>query len=203
MNHLIPKYVLLKSLTTQIVPASYDPVNILDLLLHLKDVRFNTQKLVVENGYVDLNGTTNLSNITYKGKIKDNQVVLTVKKEVKKTLALWGLYRSLIANMIEGVEKGYEKQLELHGVGHKVVQTGKDLTLHLGFSHPVIIDAPDGISFEVQKSDITVSGISKELVGKIADIIRAVRPPEPYKGKGIRYKDEYVRRKAGKAGKVA
>ena len=131
-------------------------------------------------------------------KIKDNQVILSVKKETKNNFALWGLYRSLIANMIQGAEKGYEKQLELHGVGHKAIQKGKDITLNLGFSHPVIFEAPEEIGLKVEKNVITISGIDKQLVGQVAADIRSKKKPEPYKGKGIRYVGEQVRRKVGK-----
>lgn len=130
--------------------------------------------------------------------IKDNQIALSIKKEIKKNLALWGLYRSLVANMIFGVEKGYEKQLELQGVGHKATQTGKNITLNLGFSHPVIFEAPEGIELKVEKNIITISGIDKQLVGQVAADIRSKKKPEPYKGKGIRYVGEQVRRKVGK-----
>ncbi len=130
--------------------------------------------------------------------IRDNQIILSVKKETKKSLALWGLSRALIANMVLGVEKGYEKQLELHGVGHKATQTGKNITLNLGFSHPVVFEAPEGIELKVEKNVITISGIDKQLVGQIAADIRSKKKPEPYKGKGIRYVGEQVRRKVGK-----
>jgi large subunit ribosomal protein L6 len=133
-----------------------------------------------------------------KVEIKDKQVILSIKKETKKNSALWGLSRSLIANMIIGVEKGYEKQLELHGVGHKAIQKGKDITLNLGFSHPVIFEAPEGIELKVEKNVITISGIDKQLVGQAAADIRSKKKPEPYKGKGIRYVGEQVRRKVGK-----
>jgi len=130
--------------------------------------------------------------------VKDNNIILSVKKETKKSLALWGLSRALIANMVFGVEKGYEKQLELHGVGHKVVLKGKGLNLNLGFSHPVIFEAPEGIEFKVEKNVIIISGIDKQLVGQVAADIRSKKKPEPYKGKGIRYVGEQVRRKVGK-----
>jgi len=131
-------------------------------------------------------------------KVDDKQIILSVKKETKKSLALWGLSRALIANMVFGVEKGYEKQLELHGVGHKVVLKGKGLNLNLGFSHPVIFEAPEGIEFKVEKNVIIISGIDKQLVGQVAADIRSKKKPEPYKGKGIRYVGEQVRRKVGK-----
>ncbi len=113
--------------------------------------------------------------------------------------ALHGLTRSLIANMVEGVTDGFEKRLEIQGVGYRAALKGKKLELALGFSHPVAIDAPEGIEFEVpQPTEIIVKGIDKQLVGQVAADIRKRRPPEPYKGKGIRYRDEQVLRKVGK-----
>jgi large subunit ribosomal protein L6 len=127
--------------------------------------------------------------------------VLTVKRPTDRgpDRALHGLTRSLIANMVEGVTDGYVKQLEIQGVGYRAKLQGKSLELSVGFSHPVSIQAPDGIEFEVpQPTQVIVRGIDKQLVGEIASRIRRVRPPEPYKGKGIRYADEHVRRKVGK-----
>jgi large subunit ribosomal protein L6 len=113
--------------------------------------------------------------------------------------ALHGLTRSLIANMVEGVTEGFEKRLEIQGVGYRAALKGKKLELALGYSHPVAIDAPEGIDFEVpQPTEVIVKGIDKQLVGQVAADIRKRRPPEPYKGKGIRYKDEQVLRKVGK-----
>jgi large subunit ribosomal protein L6 len=113
--------------------------------------------------------------------------------------ALHGLTRSLVANMVEGVTDGYVRTLEIHGVGYRAQLKGKGLELSLGFSHPVSIPAPDGIEFEVpQPTRVIVKGISKQLVGEVAATIRKQRPPEPYKGKGIRYEGEYVARKVGK-----
>ena len=113
--------------------------------------------------------------------------------------ALHGLTRSLVANMVEGVTNGYEKSLEIQGVGYRAVLKGKDLELALGYSHPVPVPAPAGIEFEVpQPTRVVVKGISKQLVGEVAANIRKQRPPEPYKGKGIRYEGEYVARKVGK-----
>jgi large subunit ribosomal protein L6 len=113
--------------------------------------------------------------------------------------ALHGLTRSLIANMVEGVTDGFEKRLEIQGVGYRAALKGKKLELALGYSHPVAIDAPEGIDFEVpQPTEIIIKGIDKQLVGQVAADIRKRRPPEPYKGKGIRYKDEQVLRKVGK-----
>ena len=113
--------------------------------------------------------------------------------------ALHGLTRSLVANMVHGVTTGYEKRLEIQGVGYRAQLKGKNLELALGYSHPVAIDAPEGIEFEVpQPTEVIVRGIDKQLVGQVAADIRKRRPPEPYKGKGIRYEGEYVRRKVGK-----
>jgi len=113
--------------------------------------------------------------------------------------ALHGLTRSLIANMVEGVTEGFEKRLEIQGVGYRAALKGKKLELALGYSHPVVVDAPDGIEFEVpQPTEVIIRGIDKQLVGQVAADIRKRRPPEPYKGKGIRYKDEQVLRKVGK-----
>jgi large subunit ribosomal protein L6 len=113
--------------------------------------------------------------------------------------ALHGLTRSLIANMVEGVTKGFEKRLELQGVGYRAAMQGADLRLDVGFSHPVVMKAPQGITFEVPTpTEIVVKGVDKQQVGQTAAEVRKVRPPEPYKGKGIRYTGEYVRRKVGK-----
>lgn len=130
--------------------------------------------------------------------VKDGQVLVQPKRDLKKLYAFWGLTRNLIANMIEGVSKGYEKKLELQGVGYKVVLKGTDLDLSLGFSHQVLFKAPKGIKFDIEKNIITITGIDKQLVGQTAADIRKLRKPEPYKGKGVRYVGEQVRRKAGK-----
>jgi len=130
--------------------------------------------------------------------IKEGKILVSPKQETKKTKAFWGLTRALIANMIEGVLKGYEKKLEMEGIGYKAKLEGEDLVLQVGFSHPVEIKQEENIKFSVEKNVITISGIDKELVGQIAARIRSVRPPEPYKGKGIRYLGEQIRRKTGK-----
>lgn len=131
--------------------------------------------------------------------VNGNLVELTPAFEKKKTSALWGLERALLANMILGVAEGFERRLEIEGVGYRAQLAGADtLALSLGFSHPVEVKAPSGIVFKVEKNVIIVSGIDKALVGQIAANIRAKRPPEPYKGKGIHYLGEMIRRKAGK-----
>lgn len=129
---------------------------------------------------------------------KDNKVCLSVKNDSKKSYILWGTSRALIANMIYGVEKGYEKKLELQGVGYKVFLKGKDLELSIGFSHKIVFKVPENIEFKADKNVITISGIDKQLVGQVAASIRNLKKPEPYKGKGIRYVGEQVRRKVGK-----
>ena len=130
---------------------------------------------------------------------QEGDLVVTRPTDRKEHRALHGLTRSLIANMIEGVTSGYEKRLEIQGVGYRAALKGKNIELSVGYSHPVQIDAPDGVEFEVpQPTQIVVKGNSKQAVGEIAAQIRKVRPPEPYKGKGIRYAGEYVQRKVGK-----
>src|SRR3954471_3641479 len=127
------------------------------------------------------------------------QLVVTRPTDRGEHRALHGLTRSLVANMVEGVTNGYQKTLEIQGVGYRAALKGRDLELALGYSHPVSIKAPEGIEFEVpQPTRVIVKGISKQLVGEVAVNIRKQRPPEPYKGKGIRYEGEYVARKVGK-----
>jgi len=133
--------------------------------------------------------------------VDDGVVTLSRADDERETRALHGLSRALVNNMVVGVSEGYEKQLELVGVGYRAALKGNTLELQVGFSHPVTVEAPDGIEFEVpENTKIFVRGIDKQAVGQVAANIRAVRKPEPYKGKGIRYTGEYVRRKAGKAG---
>ena len=133
--------------------------------------------------------------------IKDNQVVVTRPNEELK--ALHGTVRSLINNMVIGVTDGYKKNLEIKGVGYKAELKGNDLVINIGYSHPVTIKPMDGIKFTVaDQVNISVEGINKQVVGQMAALIREVRKPEPYKGKGIKYKDEQIRRKAGKAAKA-
>ncbi len=130
----------------------------------------------------------------------DGAVVVTPDGDSREERSRWGLVRTLIANMVTGVSDGYQRALELVGVGYRAAPKGSDLELQVGFSHPVVIEAPEGIEFKVpQPTRVEVSGIDKVLVGQVAANIRKVRPPEPYKGKGIKYEGETVRRKAGKA----
>ena len=146
--------------------------------------------------------------------LKGDELRLGRTMENKQGRSLHGLARSLVANLVEGVSRGYSKVLEIYGVGYRAQLQGKRLNLQLGFAHPVIFEAPDGMAFSLEtfvptqennyfSSRITVSGIDKELVGQIAANIRAARKPEPYKGKGIRYQGESVRRKPGKAAQTA
>ncbi len=129
----------------------------------------------------------------------DGTITVTRPTDRGQDRALHGLTRSLVANMVEGVTKGFEKRLEIQGVGYRASMRGTALELNVGFSHPVVKDAPDGVTYEVPtQTEIIVKGIDKQQVGQIAAEIRKVRPPEPYKGKGIRYQGEYVRRKVGK-----
>lgn len=129
---------------------------------------------------------------------KEGKLQVSPKINTKNTKAFWGLTRSLLANDIKGVTQGYEKKLVIEGLGYKAELQGKDLVLRVGFTHPVKISPPEGITFSVDKNIISVSGINKELVGQMAAKIRKVRPPEPYKGKGIKYLGEIVKRKPGK-----
>ncbi|KKS95231.1 MAG: 50S ribosomal protein L6 [Microgenomates group bacterium GW2011_GWC1_43_13] len=131
--------------------------------------------------------------------VKDGEVIVTAKGSVKYIASLYGTTRALINNDVKGVSEGWFKKLELVGTGFKAEVIGKTISLTVGYNHPVKVEAPEGISFKVEKTIVTVEGINKEVVGQVAAIIRGVRPPEPYKGKGIKYVDEVIRRKAGKA----
>lgn len=142
-------------------------------------------------------------------KLEDGILMVTRPSDSKDHKAKHGLYRTLINNMVDGVTKGYTKQLEIHGVGYRAARVGENLVIQAGYSHPVEVQPPKGITFSIDGVDpatkamkLSVSGIDKQLVGEIAAQIRRIRKPEPYKGKGIRYAGEVVRRKAGKAGKV-
>lgn len=133
--------------------------------------------------------------------VEGQELLMQRPSDNKKHRALHGLSRALVANMVEGVTKGYEKRLEMVGVGYRAQMQGKKLVISAGYSHPVEVDAPEGIEFEVPAvNKIIIKGIDKQLVGNTAAEIRAIRKPEPYKGKGIKYEGEQIRRKAGKAG---
>ncbi|MBS6194871.1 MAG: 50S ribosomal protein L6 [Clostridiales bacterium] len=134
-------------------------------------------------------------------KVEDGHVVVTRPNDLKRMKALHGLTRTLIQNMVTGVNEGYQKVLEVNGVGYKAAKQGKKLVLSLGYSHPVEMEDPEGLETIVEGNKITVKGINKENVGQYAAEIREKRKPEPYKGKGIKYADEVIRRKVGKTGK--
>lgn len=133
--------------------------------------------------------------------LKDGHVHVTRAQESRTARAQHGLRRTLLANAVDGVSKGFAKTLEVIGVGYKVAVKGQNIEMALGFSHPVIVELPKGLSAKVEGNKLTLEGIDKELVGEWAARIRRIRPPEPYKGKGIKYADEHIVRKAGKSGK--
>ena len=136
--------------------------------------------------------------------VEGTEIIVTRPSDVKEHRSLHGLTRTLIANMVEGVTNGFSKQLEVNGVGYRVQKQGKNLVMNLGFSHQVIVPEIDGITIDVPNpNQIIVSGADKQVVGQVAAEIREKRPPEPYKGKGIKYAGEHIRRKEGKAGKGA
>ncbi len=156
-----------------------------------------------ENGLITVKGPKGELSLTLDKNInvlvEDNKVKVTRNSDIKKTKQMHGTTNALIANMIKGVSEGYEKSLEIIGVGYRFNPKGKKLEINAGYSHKVDKDVPEGLSVEaVSATEITIKGIDKEAVGKFAAEIREVRKPEPYKGKGIRYKGEYVRRKEGK-----
>ena len=162
-------------------------------------------EITVKGSHVSVKGPRGSLERTFDERInvnvEDGIISLTRVDDERESRALHGLSRALLANMVEGVEKGYVKELQAVGVGYRAALNGSTIEFQLGFSHPVSVTAPDGITFEVpEPTRIVVSGIDKQLVGQVAADIRKIRPPEPYKGKGLRYLNEQVRRKAGKAG---
>ena len=160
---------------------------------------------VKENNYVVVKGSKGTLErelpVEMDIKVEDGQVIVTRPSDLKKMKALHGLTRTLIQNMVIGVSEGYQKVLEVNGVGYKAAKQGKKLVLSLGYSHPVDMEDPEGLETTVDGNKIVVKGISKEKVGQYAAEIREKRKPEPYKGKGIKYADEVIRRKVGKTGK--
>ncbi len=130
--------------------------------------------------------------------IDDKLITVSIDRTDKKARALWGMTRALIANMVTGVSKGFERILEINGIGYRAELKGKNIEFNLGYSHPIDFPLPEGIVAIVEKNMIKLSGIDKELLGYTASTIRRLRPPEPYKGKGIKYAEEYIQRKAGK-----
>ncbi len=133
-------------------------------------------------------------------KVESDKIVLSIPDQKKETRALHGLCRALVANMVHGVTQGFEKSLEIVGVGYRAELKGRTAVFHIGYSHPINFELPKGIEAQIDKTKVTLQGINRELLGETAANIRALRVPEPYKGKGIKYADETVRRKAGKAG---
>jgi large subunit ribosomal protein L6 len=134
---------------------------------------------------------------------KDSEILVSVKHEDnKQERALWGLFRALINNMVVGVTSGFTKILEINGVGYKAAMAGRKLVLNLGFSHPIEMETPAGLEAKVEKNVITITGADRQAVGQFAAVVRSQREPEPYKGKGIKYQDEVIRRKAGKVVKA-
>jgi large subunit ribosomal protein L6 len=165
-------------------------------------------KVTVQPGHVAVEGPKGKLERTLPAEItvkqQDGELVFERPSDDFRHRALHGLVRSLVANMVEGVDKGFTKHLELVGVGYRVAKQGEEVVLSLGFSHPIRFKPPAGVTIEVQDpTKFSVTGISIEDVGQVAANLRGMRPPEPYKGKGVRYRDEKVRRKAGKAGKGA
>lgn len=160
---------------------------------------------VKENNYVVVKGSKGTLErelpVEMDIKVEDGHVIVTRPNDLKKMKALHGLTRTLIQNMVIGVNEGYQKVLEVNGVGYRAAKQGKKLVLSLGYSHPVEMEDPEGLETTVDGNKITVKGISKEKVGQYAAEIREKRKPEPYKGKGIKYADEVIRRKVGKTGK--
>ena len=162
-------------------------------------------EVVVDGSTVTVKGAKGTLSRTMNSNItitKDGDtIVVTRPNDQKENRSLHGLTRTLIANMIEGVSNGYKKELEINGIGYRAEVKGNTLVMKIGFSHDVNMEAPEGVTVEVNGNKVTVSGADKQKVGQFAAEIREKRPPEPYKGKGIKYVDEYIRRKEGKAGK--
>lgn len=167
----------------------------------------NGVNVVVHDGVVKVSGPKGEASVVMPWGIDVNvdekEAIVTAKNQAdKKIRAMFGMLRANLANAIKGVDSGFEKKLEMTGVGYRAQVQGADLTLSVGYSHPVKFSPKEGIKLSVSDNVISISGIDKALVGEMAAEIRAVRPPEPYKGKGIRYQGEYIRRKAGKAAKA-
>jgi large subunit ribosomal protein L6 len=132
--------------------------------------------------------------------IDDQAIKVTMEKETRNNMALQGMVRSIVENMVTGVSKGFEKSLEINGLGYRAEVKGNSIVFNLGYSHPINFTLPEGVAASIEKSTIKLSGIDKQLIGQTAAIIRKLRPPEPYKGKGIKYAGEHLQRKAGKTG---
>jgi large subunit ribosomal protein L6 len=160
--------------------------------------------VVVEKGLIKVTGSKGELSMTINQKIivniSENKIILLKKVNDRENASLYGLTRTMIANMIKGVNEGFKKELEFNGIGYRASVSGDTLTLHLGYSHPINYQAPEDIQITAEKNNIKVSGIDKQKVGQVAAEIRSFKKPEPYKGKGIKYADEVIRRKAGKTG---
>lgn len=160
----------------------------------------------IKDGIVIVKGPKGELKQDFKNKIdivvKNEEISVEKRNDSQEQDVMQGTVRAIINNMIEGVKNGYKKSLELNGVGFRVAKKGNDLEFHIGFSHPVLFKVPQGTQCDLEKNVIHVSGIDKQLVGEVAANIRKLKEPEPYKGKGIKYSDEKIRRKAGKAGKA-
>lgn len=165
----------------------------------------NGIEVSVEGTAVNVKKGSKVSSIETHGRVgievADSQVVLSKVGEEKESAAFWGTYRALINNAVEGLDKGFSKSLEINGVGYRAAVKGKVLELQLGYSHPINYDIPEGLEITVEKNLIHVKGADKQQVGQAAAIIRGFRKPEPYKGKGVKYTDEHIVRKAGKTAK--
>ncbi len=162
------------------------------------EVTLDGSKIIFKKGSVQKELDTKNNVIV---KIENNQIVFAPKGEDRQSKAFWGTYRSISDNIITGITKGFEKKLEINGVGYRAAVKGNVLELLLGFSHPINYDIPKDITITVEKNLVSVKGDDKQLVGQVAADIRSFRPPEPYKGKGVKYVDETIIRKAGKTGK--
>jgi large subunit ribosomal protein L6 len=162
------------------------------------EVKLDGSKIIVAKGKNSKELDT-LGNVDVK--VEDNNIVFTPKGEDRASKAYWGTYRSLTQNIIIGLKSGFEKKLEINGVGYRAAVKGKVLELQLGYSHPINFDIPEGIEIAVDKNTISIKGADKQQVGQVAAVIREFRPPEPYKGKGVKYSDEHIIRKAGKTSK--
>ena len=162
-------------------------------------------EVTVNNGIVTVKKGSASSEVDTQGRVNveiaENNVVFTAKGEDKESKAFWGTYRALTNNAIVGLTEGFKKSLEINGVGYRAAVKGNVLELQLGFSHPINFEIPEGLKIAVEKNIINIEGSSKQLVGQTAAKIRGYRPPEPYKGKGVKYTDEHIVRKAGKTAK--
>jgi large subunit ribosomal protein L6 len=160
-------------------------------------------KIDLEGNHIKVTGPKGELLYKFRSAIKveiiESKIIVSIKRDTKTASGYFGLTRTLIANMIHGVTEGFEKKLEFHGVGYRAVIEGRDLVMHLGFSHPVRYTPREGIEIKVEKNVISVTGIDKQLVGQTSAEIREFKKPEPYKGKGIKYEGERIKRKAGKA----